>query len=179
MFLGIPPKPSQPSLPRTWRSRPRSLRSLGNIFLPSPLTPYTQFNVMTKNFTFRTAGGRIECVQCQAMAKSTRQQCGRPASSGKRVCKLHGGRSTGPRTQEGRQRCAAAKTIHGQETTSMRTERRLASARLAVLEWAGHVLGFMHGARTRGRKPDQMGEAYPELQDAAKQMLLRKVANRG
>lgn len=119
---------------------------------------------MSKNFTFRTAGGRITCVQCQAEAKSTRQQCRRPATSGKRMCKLHGGHSTGPNTPEGRQRCAAAKTIHGQETTSMRKERRIASARLAVLEMAGHALGLMQGARTRGRKPALMGEVELELQ---------------
>jgi hypothetical protein len=134
---------------------------------------------MTKNLTLRTAGGRITCVQCQAEAKSTRQQCRRPATSGKRMCKLHGGKSTGPRTAEGRQRCAAAKTVHGQETTSMRIERRLARARLAVLESVGHILGIMHGPRTRGRKPDQMPEAYPELQEAVKQILRRKLPKGG
>jgi hypothetical protein len=36
-------------------------------------------------------------------------------------------------------------------------------ARLAVLEDAGHELGFMVGTRSRGRKPDRMAEAYPEL----------------
>jgi hypothetical protein len=35
---------------------------------------------------------------------------------------------------------------------------------LAVLEMVGHTLGFMHGSRTRGRKPERMNEAYPELQ---------------
>ena len=56
---------------------------------------------MSKNLEMSTAGGRIQCVQCQATAKST-----------------------------------------------------------------------------RGRQPDQMAEAYPELQEAARQMLLRKLANR-
>jgi hypothetical protein len=133
---------------------------------------------MSKNLEMLTAGGRIQCVQCQATAKSTRRQCQRPATKGRRVCKLHGGKSTGPRTAEGRQRCAAAKTIHGQETTSIRIERRLASAQLAVLESVGHILGIMHGPRTRGRQPDQMPEAYPELQEAVKQILLRKVVSR-
>lgn len=130
---------------------------------------------MSKNFTFRTAGGRITCVQCQAEAKSTRQQCRRPATSGKRVCKLHGGKSTGPQTPEGRQRCAAAKTIHGQETASIREERRLASARLAVLEWAGHALGLISGTRTRGRKPTGMEVAYPKLQKTVQRILHRKI----
>ena len=47
-----------------------------------------------------------------------------------------------------------------------RTERSLASARLAVLEGVGHKLGFMSGTRTRGPKPTGMAEAYPELQVA-------------
>lgn len=131
---------------------------------------------MSKNFTFRTAGGRIVCIQCQATAKSTSQQCRRPSTKGKRVCKLHGGHSTGPKTPEGRQRCAEARLIHGQETTSMRKERRLASARLAVLEWAGHTLGFMQGARTRGRKPALIGEVELGLQEVVRRVMPRQTA---
>ena len=134
---------------------------------------------MSKNITMTTAGGRIRCMQCQAFAKSTRQQCRRPASSGKRVCKLHGGKSTGPRTPEGRQRCAEARLLHGQETTSMRKDRRLASARLAVLELIGHTLGFMHGPRTRGSKPTRMDEVELELQEAVRQTVLRAHAKYG
>lgn len=128
---------------------------------------------MSKNLTMTTAGGRIRCTQCQALAKSTQQQCLRPATSGKRVCKLHGGNSTGPKTLEGRQRCAEARLVHGQETASNRKNRSLASARLAVLEWAGHSLQIMHGPRTRGPKPTRMDEVELELQQAVCQILLR------
>lgn len=128
---------------------------------------------MSKNLTMSTAGGRIHCTQCQALAKSTRQQCRRPATSGKKVCRLHGGASTGPKTQQGRERCAQARWVHGQETTILRTERSLASARLAALELVGFALGLMTGTRTPGRRPGRMAEAYPELQSAA-QMLLRE-----
>ena len=83
---------------------------------------------------------------------------------GKRVCKTHGGRSTGPKTQAGRHRCADARTIHGNETRQARTERSLGVARLAVLEAVGHLMGFMNGTRTRGPKPTKMATAYPELQ---------------
>ena len=117
---------------------------------------------------FFTLGGRIECNQCQARSSRTKLQCRAPAIKGKRVCKWHGGRSTGPKTEAGRQRCAEAKTIHGRETREARNERSLASARLAVLETVGHKLGFMNGTRTRGRRPDRMGEAYPELQALVK-----------
>ena len=49
------------------------------------------------------------------------------------VCRFHGRKSTGPKTPQGRQRCAQARTIHGLETNTMREERSLASARLAML----------------------------------------------
>ena len=39
--------------------------------------------------------------------------CRAPAISGKLRCRMHGGRSTGPRTPEGRARIAAAHTTHG------------------------------------------------------------------
>ncbi len=118
---------------------------------------------MSKNFTFLTAGGRIICTQCQAQSKRTKQQCRAPASRGKTLCRFHGGASTGPKTAQGRQRCAQARTIHGQEKTSMRMERSLASARLAVLESVGFAMGMMAGPRTPGRRPDRIAEVYPEL----------------
>lgn len=72
---------------------------------------------------------------------------------GKRVCRTHGGTSTGPKTEQGRQRCAEAKTIHGNETRKMRAERAEAMRRLRALEDLGHALGIMSGPRARGRKP--------------------------
>jgi hypothetical protein len=128
---------------------------------------------MSDSHTLVTAGGRILCPRCQAKAKRTGQQCRRPATKGKKVCKLHGGLSTGPRTQAGRERCARARLVHGRETTAIREERSLSSARLAVLEWAGHTLGFMEGRRTRGPKPQRMDEVELELQDAMRRILLR------
>ena len=115
-----------------------------------------------------TLGGRVTCQRCQAKSKRTKLQCAAPALKGKRVCKTHGGRSTGPKTEAGRQRCAEAKTIHGRETREVRTERSLAMARLAVLEAVGFSIGLVSGGRTRGRRPDRMAEAYPELQDLVK-----------
>lgn len=128
---------------------------------------------MPDTLTLVTAGGRIRCPRCQAKAKRTGQQCLRPALRGKRVCRFHGGASTGPKTQAGRQRCSQARMAHGRETTATRRERSLTSARLAVLEWAGHTLGFMEGPRTRGPKPARLAEALPELQEAIRAVLLR------
>jgi len=95
------------------------------------------------------------------------------APQGKRVCKWHGGRSTGPKTEAGRQRCAEAKTIHGRETRKARTERSLASARLAVLEAVGFGIGLIKGPRTRGVRSNRMAEAYPELQEAVRRVRLK------
>ena len=114
----------------------------------------------------QTLGGRITCPRCQAMSKHSRVQCKKPAIKGKRVCRTHGGRSTGPKTPTGRQRCAAAKTVHGRETRQARVERSLGVARLAMLEAIGHQIGFMRGTRTRGPKPTRMAEAYPDFQVA-------------
>jgi hypothetical protein len=69
-------------------------------------------------------------------------------------CAFHGGMSTGPKTPQGQQRCAEAKTILGNETRKARTERALAMRRLRALEDLGHTLGMMNGPRTPGRKPD-------------------------
>ena len=88
-----------------------------------------------------TLGGRIRCARCQAKSKRTKQQCRSPAIRGKRVCKVHGGRSTGPRTQQGRNLCGAARRIHGQETRQKRARRQQALAGLKLLERMGKGVG--------------------------------------
>lgn len=105
-------------------------------------------------------------------------QCAAPALNGKRVCKTHGGRSTGPKTEAGRQRCAQAKTTHGRETREARTERSLASARLAVLESVGFAIGLMSGGRTRGRRPDRMSEVFPEIKVQVQKQFTQRVKQR-
>ena len=116
--------------------------------------PPSRCKLMSNNFTFRTAGGRITCLQCNAKSKRTKLQCRAPASKGKTKCRFHGGTSTGPKTKHGRQRCANAKTIHGLDTRQARTERALGMRRLRELEDLGHLLGMMKGPRTSGRKPN-------------------------
>ncbi len=125
--------------------------------------------------TLSTLGGRITCQRCQAKSKRTKLQCAAPALKGKRVCKTHGGRSTGAKTPEGRQRCAAAKTIHGRETREARSERSLASARLAVLESVGFEIGLLTGTRTRGRKPQKIDQVLPELRAMVRQLRFIKM----
>lgn len=106
-----------------------------------------------ENVTLLTAGGRIKCLQCNAKSKRTGIQCRAPAAKGKTKCRFHGGASTGPKTEQGRQRCAEAKTIHGNETRKMRVDQAEGMRRLRALEDLGHALGIMSGQRTRGRKP--------------------------
>ena len=68
-------------------------------------------------------GGRIRAPRCQALSKRSKLQCGKAALTGKRVCMFHGGKSTGPVTEDGRKRCAIAKTVHGYETRAAREYR--------------------------------------------------------
>ena len=72
--------------------------------------------------------------------------------SSKNVCRFHGGRSTGPRTEAGRARCAAAKTVHGQSTRQARAELSAELVQLAILEELALSMGMIT-ARSRGRRP--------------------------
>ena len=58
-----------------------------------------------------------QCARCTAMSKRTKEQCGRPAlkASKTQKCQFHGGRGSGPKTPEGRQREAQVHTVHGQQ----------------------------------------------------------------
>lgn len=73
--------------------------------------------------------------------------------TGKIVCDFHGGKSTGPKTAEGRRQVANAKIVHGNETRSKRKERSYTSAYMHELEDVAWALKMMAGTRTRGRKP--------------------------
>lgn len=54
--------------------------------------------------------------RCVARSKSSGQRCSNPAMRGKRVCWIHGGRSTGPRTRAGLLRSKSANLKHGNYT---------------------------------------------------------------
>ena len=62
--------------------------------------------------------------KCQAKAKSTGKRCGNLAMKDKRVCYLHGGWSTGPRTAEGLAKSKKANWKHGFYSEEMEAERR-------------------------------------------------------
>ena len=90
---------------------------------------------------------------CQAFLSRSNKVCGKPVVPGKHMCAGHGGLSTGPRTEAGKARIAAAKTIHGRETRSIRTLRSQISAELRRVEEEMYAEGLIHGPRIRGRKP--------------------------
>ena len=105
--------------------------------------------------TLITANGKISCLRCTANSKRTRLQCGRPAmklSKGQK-CNFHGGKSTGPKTPEGKVRISKAHLIHGNETIQMRLERQQKNAYFAHIEDVMHVLDMTTGGRMRGPKP--------------------------
>lgn len=110
----------------------------------------------TKKLTLTIFNGLSECRRCQALSKRTGVQCAAPAERGSEgagdKCRFHGGRSTGPKTDHGRKRCATAKTIHGRETRAIRKERNLKSAELQKLVELGNAIGlFGKRIALRGR----------------------------
>ena len=65
-------------------------------------------------------------VRCEAKTRRG-TLCQRPGTKRNGRCKLHGGRSTGPRTKDGLARLVASKTTHGLYTK----EKRAAARRFA------------------------------------------------
>ena len=61
--------------------------------------------------------------RCGARTKAG-TSCKRPAVKRTGRCTRHGGKSTGPRTEEGRARIAAAKTVHGRMTKDAHAEAK-------------------------------------------------------
>jgi hypothetical protein len=124
-----------------------------------------------------TGGGTIQCLRCTAKSSRTGVQCGRPAlkSSKTQKCQYHGGRSTGPKTAEGKARIAAAHTVHGQETNTARAERSAGSARISRIEDTMYLLEMTTAPRTRGRKAK--GYVPVKTLDDVRQMMLDSVLN--
>jgi len=105
--------------------------------------------------TLLIAGGKIKCLRCTARSKRTGQQCGAPAlrSSKAQKCRVHGGKSTGPKTEAGIRRIRKANMSSGNETKEAREDRSLKSLWFSQVEDAMHVLKMTTAKRTRGRKP--------------------------
>ena len=90
-----------------------------------------------------TSFGTTMVARCQAKSKRSGLQCRKAAMRGKRVCRTHGGTSKGPKTPEGRQKCAEAKTVHGWETRAIRRERAAKLTELRFLEQIMEASGLV------------------------------------
>ena len=90
-----------------------------------------------------TAFKSTQVRRCQAKSKRSGDQCRKAAMRGKMVCRTHGGASTGPKTPEGRQKCAEAKTVHGRETREIRRKRDVKLRELRELEITMKASGLM------------------------------------
>lgn len=102
-----------------------------------------------------TGGGRITCLRCTAKSSRTKIQCARPAlkSSRTHVCQFHGGRGSGPKTDEGKARIAAAHTKHGEYSKASKVATSAGLAKLSQLEDVLYVLKMTSVKRSPGRKP--------------------------
>ncbi len=134
-------------------------------------------NKIQKEAVITLAGGWIRCRRCQAKSKRSGTQCKKPALLGRNVCDFHGGRSTGPKTEEGRARISSAKIAHGNETRRKRKQRSDTSAYMHELEDVAWALDMMTGTRTRGRKPN----AYRPVKtrEDAKLWILKDASKKG
>lgn len=110
-----------------------------------------------------TGGGRIRCLRCTARSRRTGLQCGRPAmkSSRGQKCRFHGGMSTGPRSEAGKQRIREAHWVHGERSAAGVERASKVTARIRGLADAVQILWGVKVANLYGRKPN----GYHKLHD--------------
>ena len=122
------------------------------------------------------AGGRIRCLRCTAQSSSTKKQCGKPAMKSSRTqkCTHHGGRSTGPKTLEGKQRIAQAHLVHGKSTKVAKAKYAQDSAKVSMLEDCLHLLKMTDAKRRQGRKAKgyQPMNTLQDMQDFIRRNLV-------
>jgi hypothetical protein len=96
---------------------------------------------------------------CTAFLNNEARLCGKPAVEGKTKCRGHGGLSSGPKTDAGKQRAVQAHWVHGRETRTLRIQRSQICHDLRQLEEQMYAEVLIHGPRTRGRKPSLWRQA--------------------
>lgn len=97
--------------------------------------------------------GQYSCNQCTAKSKRSGTRCLAPAVKGKSVCRMHGGKSTGPRTEEGLLRSGRAKLNHGTQTRRVRLAHKKAILAIRALEESALLYGIPWGPKMPGKKP--------------------------
>jgi glucans biosynthesis protein len=103
---------------------------------------------------YKTLGGRVECVQCDAKSKRSGERCRAPAVKNKTKCRFHGGAKGSGRP-----------ITHGRETRASRIEASKAKARIRALEDIGFNIDMFapESTRTRGPKPKSSAGALDTL----------------
>ena len=97
---------------------------------------------------------KIYCRRCKAKSRKAQNRCAKPALKGKAVCEFHGWLSTGPKTNEGKERIRAAYLNHSQETFEAKAERSAKSAMFRYLTDLGNYCNLFHKQlKIRGRIP--------------------------
>ena len=69
--------------------------------------------------------------------------CLKPALKGKTRCQLHGGLSTGPRTEAGLEKIRAANTVHGQRSRKSIEDHRRFMREIKRLELLARMAGLI------------------------------------
>ena len=143
-----------------------------------------------------TPGDFLAAPRCRAHTRSG-GCCRQPAMKNGR-CRMHGGLSTGPRTAEGRARCAAARRTHGFYSAEMVALRRAGAAHcrrmdaliasLRIRRTAGHgvlpqslrntTVGATPGGRPSGTRRGPPHGAAPTAATAGHGLLPPNPSNR-
>lgn len=63
-------------------------------------------------------------AQCTAKSKRSKNQCKNWALHGRNTCRMHGGKSRGPRTEAGKERSRLAVVRYGEFTKKAKAERK-------------------------------------------------------
>ena len=109
------------------------------------------------------AFGRTLVPRCQATNRRG-EQCAKTAIKNKSVCRNHGGRSNGAKSEEGKRRSREANLIHGERSVQGMLRAREDSVRVRQLVDAVRVLGLATNVkRVRGKWP----EGYQPIEDEA------------
>jgi len=107
------------------------------------------------------AFGQTLVQRCQATNRRG-EQCSKTAIKNKSVCRNHGGRSTGAKSEAGKQRSREACLIHGQRSVQGILRAREDGVRVRQLTDAARVLGLgANVKRVRGKWP----EGYKPIED--------------
>lgn len=106
-----------------FRESKSTLSSLFALYYNSHIGALMQFTKGNEIGLATRFGPEWAGQRCGARTKAG-TPCQRPAVKKTGRCTRHGGKSTGPRTEAGRARIAAAQTTHGQSTKEKRAEAK-------------------------------------------------------